>query len=314
MMFGTRENFEYFQCTGCQCLQISHTPEDLDRHYPNNYYSFASPPSRGPNFVATFLLKQRFRSIIFNRGFKVSRIASCFVNTPDLRVDEVTHVANLLRTAKIGSFSARFLDIGCGTSSTWLLQLKTMGFRNLIGIDPHIRSSQNTNGIRILKGGTEDIKGEYDLITFHHSLEHIPDQLGTLIAASRLLAPRGTILVRIPIVSSQVWTEYGTNWVELDAPRHLFLHSDCSIRICGDHAGLDLYERIGDSLDFEFYGSEQYRKDIPLTDPESYWINRSSNLFSQSEITYFKQRADEANRNGTSGRACFFFGRKEHSH
>src|SRR5258706_6223401 len=39
MMYGTREQFAYFECCECGCLQIEDIPEDLSRFYPPGYYS-----------------------------------------------------------------------------------------------------------------------------------------------------------------------------------------------------------------------------------------------------------------------------------
>ena len=39
MMFGTRETFEYHECSGCGCLQIAEYPADIARHYPSGYAS-----------------------------------------------------------------------------------------------------------------------------------------------------------------------------------------------------------------------------------------------------------------------------------
>ena len=44
MFFGTREEFDYFKCPSCGCVQIVEIPEDIGRHYPSDYYSFADPP------------------------------------------------------------------------------------------------------------------------------------------------------------------------------------------------------------------------------------------------------------------------------
>lgn len=43
MMYGTREEFTYFICPRCHCLQIETIPDDLGQYYGNNYYSFISP-------------------------------------------------------------------------------------------------------------------------------------------------------------------------------------------------------------------------------------------------------------------------------
>lgn len=40
MMQGTGEEFEYFSCAKCGCLQIAMIPEDLGKYYEDAYYSF----------------------------------------------------------------------------------------------------------------------------------------------------------------------------------------------------------------------------------------------------------------------------------
>lgn len=306
-MFDTREEFEYFQCKSCGCLQITEIPQDLRRFYPPNYYSLSTPNTKRITPIHAFLLKQRFRNAVFGRGYKLNKLLSNFVKMPNLRVDTVLPVVRVLQQAGIRNFSARFLDIGCGGWSIWLANLHTMGFRHLVGADPFISSDVNCDGITIYKREIHAMTGSFDLITFHHSLEHIPDQEAALAAAYRLLAPKGVVLVRIPIVSSYAWEHYGTNWVEMDPPRHLFLHSRESIRLLGELAGLKLIASIGDSLDLEFYGSEQYLKDIPLTAPNSYWLNHDYKIFTREEIEGFKNMAHQVNNDDTSGRVCFFF-------
>jgi len=34
MMFGFRDEFNYFQCNNCQCLQIESFPENISKYYP----------------------------------------------------------------------------------------------------------------------------------------------------------------------------------------------------------------------------------------------------------------------------------------
>jgi hypothetical protein len=42
MMFGFRDEFKYFKCSFCGCLQIVEYPEDLSGYYPETYYSYKS--------------------------------------------------------------------------------------------------------------------------------------------------------------------------------------------------------------------------------------------------------------------------------
>ena len=53
-------------------------------------------------------------------------------------------------------------------------------------------------GLRALKGSIGACTGEWDIITFHYSFEHLPDPLESLKTAMGLLAGRGTIVVRMP--------------------------------------------------------------------------------------------------------------------
>ena len=44
MMYGLRDEFNYFQCTQCQCLQISEFPSDMSPYYPQDYFSISQNP------------------------------------------------------------------------------------------------------------------------------------------------------------------------------------------------------------------------------------------------------------------------------
>lgn len=310
MMFGSREVFRYFQCTACGCLQIEEIPENLGRFYPPDYYSFnlkAEPNRHGALY--RWLQKQRCRTALFGRFHKLNALLKPWVELPAEihSMSGGSPPGKILGKCGVSDFSARFLDVGCGAHSKWLAALAGLGFNNLVGADPFIPSDQQHGNIRILKRELKDIDGAFDLITLHHSLEHIPDQLHLLTTARRKLAAGGTCLVRIPVVSSYVWEKYGTNWVELDAPRHLFLHSLDSITELGRAAGLELYDVVYDSLAFEFYGSELYTRDIPLNDPRSPWIDPDSDLFTSEEMERFEVDAARVNEECRGGRAGFYF-------
>src|SRR3974377_1257307 len=92
MMFGYRDFFRYFQCSGCGCLQISEFPKDMTRYYPSQYYSFMSASSPGHRDRAFRRLKasaRRIRNsyIVFGTGivggvfgvvFFLSSLSTCF--------------------------------------------------------------------------------------------------------------------------------------------------------------------------------------------------------------------------------------------
>jgi len=309
MMFGTREEFEYFKCKSCGCLQIANIPDDMSRYYPDDYYSHQ------PNAISNHqnLLKSAFEKLLidtalFDRRYKLNRMAKQFVSLPDYFFRASP---NLLKSAGVQNYRARILDVGCGGRAQWLQDLQQIGFNNLLGIDPFIKSDLNVNGIPIRRIDVSSLarqhNGHFDLITLHHSLEHIPDQLSTLLAIKNLLSSSGTCVIRIPTVSSLSWEIYGVNWVELDAPRHLYLHSKESLRKLAKDIGMELFDIQYDTTAFEFYGSEQYKLNIPLTDQNSLWVNPASTVFSQEKQQEFAELAREVNASGSAGRACFFF-------
>ena len=253
-------------------------------------------------------MRQRVRPALFGKGIRLARLFSRGARLPDAFYESHPQV---LREAQLSGFAANILDVGCGDAARWLRNLSDLGFKRLWGVDPHIKTTRNENGVQLVKSNLTEFAngrdGQFELVSFHHSLEHIPDQSEVLKAAARLLKPKGSCVVRIPALPCSAWNLYGIDWVELDAPRHLYIHSHNSLQFLAERSGLKLRTITFDTSSFEFFGSEQYRRDIPLTDPRSLWIDPKSTLFSDDEKNRFEEMAREANRLGTAGRAVFVF-------
>ena len=309
MMYGTREEFRYFQCAKCGCLQINEIPKDMSSYYPEDYYSFQVGNDAADNFsvVGRTLRKWLVRQHLFNTGYKQAKIARRIVSPPKA----IASVDNLLRHCSVRSLSASFLDVGCGAQSWWLKDLHSVGFNNLVGVDPFIGTDRKYDGISIKCGSINDINDHFDVISMHHSLEHVPDQVATMSAARERLKPGGYFIVRVPLVSSDVWEKYTTNWVELDAPRHFYLHSLESLKLTGEKAGLLLEHHFCDALPFEFWGSEQYARGITLRSENSFSVNPDQSDFTFKEMALFKRSAAVANEQGRGGRGVFFFRAKQ---
>lgn len=300
MQFGLRERFTYFQCPKCGCLQIAEVPSDISKYYPSTYYSFLSSSpekSKYPLIRPVKILRNRFA--VFNKGL-AGRFIHRFFPAGKLRM-----------LSRIGlTEDNTVLDIGCGSGAI-LYDLKELGFKHLLGVDPFIKEDiEYRNGLRILKKNIHEVDGKWDLIMFHHSFEHIPDPMETMKSVSRLLDQGGVCLIRIPTVSSYAWEHYREKWVQLDAPRHFFLHSVKSIELLAGMTDLTLEKVIYDSTEFQFWGSEQYMRDIPLYNPEKQSFGRSRSLFSRKEMAGFRRQAADLNQKN-QGDACAFFLRKK---
>jgi len=191
--------------------------------------------------------------------------------------------------------------VGCGAGRL-LYALKEAGIENLRGIDPFNEEDiQYENGLKIQKKEIHEVEGKWDIITFHHSFEHISDPVETLKTVANLLKTDGRCIIRIPIVPCYAWERYRVNWVQLDAPRHFFLHSVKSMNILAAKVGLEIYKIDYDSTALQFKGSELYLRDIPLMAGRS-----KTSIFSMRERYAFKVHAKELNENKQGDQAVFY--------
>jgi SAM-dependent methyltransferase len=288
-MLGTRETFEYVECNECGCLQICEIPDDIARHYPSSYYAFA--PSAAQHGLRGWLRRKRNAAAITGDGV-VGRLLATLKPYP---FADVTRWFRRMGVSK----TSRILDVGCGMGEL-LRDLGEAGFRSLTGVDPFIpRDVAYASGAKVFKATIHDMHGRFDLVVLNHAFEHIPDQFETLQAVASRLAPGGHCLVRVPTVSSYAWEHYREDWVQLDAPRHFFLHSLKSLRLLGERAGLTLQAVEFDSTELQFAGSELYRRDRPWT------VGMPG--YSRAELRRFRAQARALNAEGRGDQAAFHF-------
>jgi SAM-dependent methyltransferase len=295
MMFGTRDAFAYFECENCGTVQVASAPADLSQYYPKTYYSYhASPVIDSP--LKRLLKIARSNYVLSGKGL-MGRLMEQIQSAPDI-----------LKWTKHSSLSldSKILDVGCG-AGVFLLELHRLGFEHLQGVDPFLPNDIHyDNGVKIWKKQLSEISETFDLIMFHHSLEHITTPQSYLEIARRLLAPKGTVLIRVPVAGTFAWKHYGVNWVQLDAPRHLFLPTVKSMHLLAEQCGFEIFKTEFDSTAFQFWGSEQYLNDIPLNDPRSYWKNPAQSTFSSTDISAFEARAQILNREAQGDSAGFY--------
>lgn len=299
MMFGSRTVFDYFQCIRCSCLQISSFPVNINEYYSGDYYSYMAE-RREPFFLRRWLARARDSYAVTGVGSLGRFLYKIFPN----------HNLKSLQ-GKIATKYTRILDVGCG-SGKLLFALRELGYSRVLGVDPFLSSGIiYDNGLVIKNCKLSEVGGEYDLIMFHHSFEHVPDPLATLREVVELLSPNGCCYLRVPIVSSFAWEHYGVNWAQLDAPRHFYLHSCESMRMLCDRVGLSIQNVTYDSTAFQFWASEQISKDIPLRDPRSDILSKENSPVTAGELAEMEARAGRLNAEGRGDQACFLIRRRQ---
>ena len=294
MQLGLRESFTYMECANCCSMQLVDIPADLGKYYPNEgYYSF--------NLGTAQQKKDKLREIkasylLYGKNKLLGSLLSIGYKAPDYY--------SWLKNADV-QYNDAILDVGTGNGSL-LLELSRIGFTNLTGIDPFIDKDIKYGDINIYKKSLFEIDGQYDLIMLHHAFEHMDKPLKVLQQLFRLVKKGKYVLIRTPVMGMYSWKKYDTNWMDLDAPRHIIIHSLKSMALLAQQAGFELRKTVFDGNYMSLIGSEQYAKDIALPDPNSYMVNKAASGYTKEDIDRFKEINAQNNAAQLADQAAFY--------
>jgi len=284
MMIGLGTLFKYFECKQCGCLQIINPPDDLAKYYPRDYYSLKE---KQQGSLARFLRKQRARSALGLSNY-LGKLLTFIYGKPDW--------TNWFSKLDL-NLDTSILDVGCGNGVV-LKNMYHAGFTNLTGIDPFLDKDISIDkSFNIYKREVTSLEGSFDFIMLNHVLEHMPDQPSTMIKLNELLSPNGILMIRIPITGTYAWNTFGTNWVQLDAPRHFYLHTLKSFSLLSEKTNFEIIDTIFDSTTFQITGSLGYQNDIPLKDQKP---------ISKNKLKDFKHLVKKLNENKEGDQAIFY--------
>ena len=236
LIVGTRQAYAYCLCASCGAIYIANSELDLKSLYPDDYLAFGDP----------------------------GRLGIRRLNDQAVALIDATRWTKILRK-HVPAFTkeTRFADVGCGDPSL-LRAMAKLGYKNLTGIDPYVPDRVRTPGITMLRKPLEDVANsqegtEFDVVMFHHSLEHVPDPAAALTAASKILALDGVIFVRIPVVN-EAWRRYREAWWGICAPQHLSIPSQRSMHVLAERIGLVVTDVVYDSTRMQFVVSEAHAR------------------------------------------------------
>jgi SAM-dependent methyltransferase len=297
VQFGLNEQFDYYECSKCGCLQIKDIPKNIASYYPQKYSAYQKhktikPASKLSNFL-------KLKKSQFNLGLNHNSIGFvmhlCFGGG---------FVAKL-KPAQV-RYTDTILDVGTGTGGR-LLDLYNRGFKNLLGTDIFIPETIHySNGVKVLKKDIDELEATFDFIMLNHVFEHMPNPLEQLEKLYNLLKKGKYLLIRIPVADSFSWKNYRENWVALDAPRHFHLLTRESMEILAKKANFKIKEIIDDSSEYQFIGSEQIKKGIAVYAENSYFSNPEKSMFNKMQIKKFKSRAKKLNNQNLGDNTCFY--------
>jgi SAM-dependent methyltransferase len=286
MMLGFRDEFEYGICQSCSTIQILALPDAITDYYPPYYYSFTEvipkikPLPLMKRLVNDFRIKKRYRK---NENDQLKWLKP-------LRVRP----------------SQKILDIGCGNGKL-ICELFNIGFQKVQGVDKFIsKDIDYGHGVKVFQKDLSELKkGHYDLLMMHHVFEHMSEPLEELKKSHALLKKDGYLIVRIPVVG-KAWEIYRDQWIQLDAPRHFFIHTEESIAILAEQSGFSITDVIYDSSGFQFWGSELYKRDISFVEAETKAYRRAVDFFSEEVLAEYEHEARRLNDSHQGDQAVFY--------
>lgn len=288
-MFGFGGSFEYLRCQGCGLLWLPEVPENLGDYYPSHYCSFDAPPEvyRYDTSLKWRILQHRDRYEWTGQGAFGKFLAKQKPNPQDKRLWPLG--------IKVGD---KVLDVGCG-NGLLITKIHAVGIVTH-GVDPFIEKEigSREEGFWIRKAFLSDIEEKYDVVMLHHSLEHMPDQNDTFHHIRRILNPGGRVMIRIPTISCEAWDRYREYWYELDAPRHLFLHSRKSIQALAEKHGFKLDSIRDDAMSDQFSMSELYKLGLPLRTQDPETKKQIDEALAKMPVADYEKETERLNREG----------------
>lgn len=295
-----REIFHYLQCNNCGAVMLQDRIDDFTKWYPSDYNPYHKRRDK-QSFIFRIMRMLEFESIKRMHGNREE-----FQNVLD-GMKECDVLLKRMFGTNI-SRSNSLMDIGCGDGH-WLDYLYEIGYHNITGVDLFTPEEQVRDvKWKFIKGDIFSVHEKYDYVVLNHSFEHMDNPQAVIKQISRILNPKGMCIISIPIANGAAFKRYKENFAQFDAPRHVYLHTEKSMRVLCNHTGLKIRNVLFDSHESIWQISEWMRNcDDTLEDlnkrvskrgckKKYYFLAKKSNLQGRGDqaIFYLVKESDKA--------------------
>lgn len=210
----TAEEFPVVQCKNCGLVYVNPRPtfQEMGKFYPKNFVSY------------------QFELLDLNKQQSTIREKIISSITRSMSLSRIRDVAKQMKLDR----STSTLDIGCGKGA-FLYYLNKIYKCKCIGIDfdqDSVNYCKKKLGLNVLQGDIHlinEIKGEFDLITMWHFLEHEFDPLSALVSVVPHLKQEGLLVIEVPNQKSLENKIFKKRSYLYDVPRHLYHFSPMTI-------------------------------------------------------------------------------------
>ncbi len=214
ILYNKKEIYTYMKCTRCDA-EYQHPMPDLETintFYPDVYYEEVTRKKKH-SLIKKSVLKYKYNYSHFQIPFFYRLLAP---------------ITSLFRYKSSIPFvpGSRGLDIGC-SNGQYISSMNKLGWKfegvefNSVAVDLCHKA-----GLKVFHGELKAAnfeKNSFDVVCARHLIEHIPDPGDLIKEISRILKPKGHLIIVTPntLALGRKW--FGLNWFPDEMPRHLIL-------------------------------------------------------------------------------------------
>jgi SAM-dependent methyltransferase len=245
-------SFTYQHCPSCGLIFLQNVPKDLGRYYPSDYY-----------FIARSLDE-----------------LTAWGRSEQYKLDIVRNYRESGRLVEVGPASGGFAYLA-----------KTAGFQVTV-IEMDKRCSEylrSIAGLDVINSADEakalQTAPQADVIAMWHVIEHLVDPWQMIEVAAAKLKPKGILVLATPNPRAAQFRLFGSRWVHVDAPRHLWLIPPEVLAQRGARLGLSVRlvtTRDPGSLFWNRFGWQYSIANLLGVPPGNRWMSRAARVISQA--------------------------------
>jgi len=249
-LFGASGEWDLFRCSQCGLVWLNPRPifEHIEKTYLD-YYTHVSDNANSSKPRLAFLrnkVKHALLATVFGYDNLISDKSSQWFGKILGFIQPLRELAGLSVMNFPANKKGILLDVGCGNGG-FLAWMRNLGWK-VIGVEPDPEASKvalKKFGIDVYRCTLEEAgfpEKSFDAITLRHVVEHLPNPIATLAECRRVLKDNGQITVLTPNIESLGHSMFGRSWLLLDPPRHFYLFSPLTLRLCAQQAGLTILQ------------------------------------------------------------------------
>jgi SAM-dependent methyltransferase len=224
-------SFDLFKCNVCGFTQIFPLPteEQLDKYYQKTYYGV-----KNKKFIS--VIEKIIQVTNKYRAFKINKFLPEISKTEQRRNKKV-------------------LDVGCGRGLL-LKAFDSMGF-DCYGIERRDFVSFYEDNITVINKDVKEVgfkTASMDVIVLWHVLEHLLNPLSVFDELTRILDPKGLLVLSVPNFNSIQARFFKKDWFHLDIPRHPYHFSLEPLDILLSHNNYMVIHKSTSSVEQNIFG------------------------------------------------------------